>query len=61
MDVVLSSPQERVQNRTPVQVVGVPAPQIMEGRVLQLFAQERVQNAYSPEQIVRWSSCLQIL
>ena len=42
-------PRERVQNRTPVQVVGVPAPQIMEAVLL--FPLERVQNR-TPEQIV---------
>ena len=53
MEVVPSPPQERVQNRTPEQIVDVPVPRTMEAivEVVQSPPQERVQNR-TPEQIV---------
>ena len=43
VDVVLSTPQERVQNRVAEQLLGVPVPQITEDG-LPTVPQERVQN-----------------
>ena len=49
-EVVQLSPQERVQNCMPEQIVGVPVPQLMEA-VVEVTPQERVQNRF-PEKIV---------
>ena len=43
VEVLPSTPQERVQNRTSEQIVGVPVPQIIEDS-LPVVPQERVQN-----------------
>ena len=50
MDVMLTTPQEREQNRVAEQFVGIPVPQLMEA-VVEVKPQERVQNR-TPEQIV---------
>ena len=51
MEVVPSSPQERVQNCTPEQIVDIPVPRTIEAAVEVYDPQECVQN-HTPEQIV---------